>query len=734
MSKAKKTPADIASAKRASWQKKASEELRGAPLESLTKTTAEGIDIAPLYTSEDAEGLPHMGSLPGEAPFLRGPRASMYTHRPWTIRQYAGFSTAEETNNFFRSALNAGQKGLSVAFDLATHRGYDSDHERVRGDVGKAGVAIDTVEDMKRLFDGIPLDSMSVSMTMNGAVLPVLASFIVAAEEQGVPAEKISGTIQNDILKEFMVRNTYIYPPSPSMRIVADIIEHTASNMPKFNSISISGYHMQEAGANLVQELAFTIADGLEYVKVATDRGLPVDSFAPRLSFFFCIGMNFFMEAAKLRAARYLWSHWMEKLFQPQDERSIMLRTHCQTSGASLSEQDAYNNIIRTTIEALAATLGGTQSLHTNSFDEAIGLPTAFSARIARNTQLILQNETGITDTVDPLAGSYYVENLTAEMIEKADALITEIQEMGGMTIAVQEGLPKREIEKMATARQARIDSGAQVIVGVNKFTPEDDIAVDVLEIDNDAVREKQMAALQSIRERRDDDAVTAALAAISTAATTQTGNLLSLAIDAMRVRATVGEVSQILTDVFGRYSGKPEVVKNIYQEAYGGGPAIDAVKASFQKFQDETSEVPKLYMAKLGQDGHDRGAKVIASAFGDFGIEVDVGTLFQTPEEAADTAIETGAHIIGVSSLAAGHKTLLPELVQHLKEKGAEDILVICGGIIPQQDYQFLLDAGVAAIFGPGTPVPDAACTTLDAATDNMRRMHNYRKDRLSS
>ncbi|MFW2466845.1 MAG: methylmalonyl-CoA mutase [Candidatus Puniceispirillaceae bacterium] len=724
----------MASAKRASWQKKASEELRGAPLESLTKTTAEGIDIAPLYTSEDAEGLPHMGSLPGEAPFLRGPRASMYTHRPWTIRQYAGFSTAEETNNFFRSALNAGQKGLSVAFDLATHRGYDSDHERVRGDVGKAGVAIDTVEDMKRLFDGIPLDSMSVSMTMNGAVLPVLASFIVAAEEQGVPAEKISGTIQNDILKEFMVRNTYIYPPSPSMRIVADIIEHTASNMPKFNSISISGYHMQEAGANLVQELAFTIADGLEYVKVATDRGLPVDSFAPRLSFFFCIGMNFFMEAAKLRAARYLWSHWMEKLFQPQDERSIMLRTHCQTSGASLSEQDAYNNIIRTTIEALAATLGGTQSLHTNSFDEAIGLPTAFSARIARNTQLILQNETGITDTVDPLAGSYYVENLTAEMIEKADALITEIQEMGGMTIAVQEGLPKREIEKMATARQARIDSGAQVIVGVNKFTPEDDIAVDVLEIDNDAVREKQMAALQSIRERRDDDAVTAALAAISTAATTQTGNLLSLAIDAMRVRATVGEVSQILTDVFGRYSGKPEVVKNIYQEAYGGGPAIDAVKASFQKFQDETSEVPKLYMAKLGQDGHDRGAKVIASAFGDFGIEVDVGTLFQTPEEAADTAIETGAHIIGVSSLAAGHKTLLPELVQHLKEKGAEDILVICGGIIPQQDYQFLLDAGVAAIFGPGTPVPDAACTTLDAATDNMRRMHNYRKDRLSS
>ena len=734
MSKTKKISADINGAKRASWQKKASEELRDTPLESLTKPTAEGIDIAPLYTSEDVEGLPHMGSLPGEAPFVRGPRASMYTHRPWTIRQYAGFSTAEETNEFFRTALNAGQKGLSVAFDLATHRGYDSDHERVRGDVGKAGVAIDTVEDMKRLFDGIPLDSMSVSMTMNGAVLPVLASFIVAAEEQGVPAEKLSGTIQNDILKEFMVRNTYIYPPTPSMRIVADIIEHTAHNMPKFNSISISGYHMQEAGANLVQELAFTLADGLEYVKVATERGLPVDSFAPRLSFFFCIGMNFFMEAAKLRAARYLWSHWMEKLFQPDDERSVMLRTHCQTSGASLSEQDAYNNIIRTTIEALAATLGGTQSLHTNSFDEAIGLPTAFSARIARNTQLILQNEAGITDTVDPLAGSYYVENLTAELIEKANALITEIQEMGGMTIAVQEGLPKREIEKMATARQANIDSGAQVIVGVNKFTSEEEVAVDVLEIDNDAVREKQMEALRGIRERRDDDAVDAALAAITTAATTETGNLLSLVIDAMRVRATVGEVSQTLTDVFGRYSGEPEVVKNIYQDAYGDGPAIDAVRSSFQKFQDETSEVPQLYMAKLGQDGHDRGAKVIASAFGDFGIEVNMGTLFQTPEEAADTAIETGAHIIGVSSLAAGHKTLLPELVQCLKDKGAEDILVICGGIIPQQDYQFLLDAGVAAIFGPGTPVPDAACTTLDAATDNMRRMHNYRKDRLSS
>ncbi len=733
MHNTKKTSHNAAQTQRELWQNKAAKELRDAPLESLTKKTPEGIDIEPLYTSEITENLPHMGSIPGEAPFLRGPRATMYTHRPWTIRQYAGFSTAEETNAFFRSALAAGQKGLSVAFDLATHRGYDSDHERVRGDVGKAGVAIDTVEDMKRLFEGIPLDSMSVSMTMNGAVLPVLASFIVAAEEQGVPAEALSGTIQNDILKEFMVRNTYIYPPEPSMRIVADIIEHTASFMPKFNSISISGYHLQEAGANLVQELAFTLADGLEYVKVATDRGLPVDSFAPRLSFFFCIGMNFFMEAAKLRAARYLWSQWMEKLFQPQDERSMMLRTHCQTSGASLTEQDAYNNVIRTTVEALAATLGGTQSLHTNSFDEAIGLPTPFSARIARNTQLILQNEAGITDTVDPLAGSYYVENLTAELIEKANALITEVQEMGGMTIAVQKGMPKREIEKMATARQARVDSGEDVIVGVNKFSPDEDVRVDVLEIDNDAVREKQSAALKTIRASRYEPAVTTALDALASAAKSGSGNLLALTITAIRARATVGEVSQTLSAVFSRYSGHSETVKDIYKDAHGKSPALDAVNASFQKFQDETSEIPKLYMAKIGQDGHDRGAKVIASAFGDFGIEVEVGTLFQTPDEAADTAIEVGAHIIGVSSLAAGHKTLMPQLIESLKEKGAEDILVICGGIIPQKDYQFLLDAGVAAIFGPGTPVPDAACKTLDAASVHMKRMHNYRKDRLS-
>jgi len=719
--------------KKAQWTEMATAELKGRTPETLRTTTAEGIDIAPLYTSSDLEGLTHLDTMPGEAPFTRGPRATMYTVRPWTIRQYAGFSTAEETNKFFHKALNAGQKGLSVAFDLATHRGYDSDHARVRGDVGKAGVAIDTVEDMKRLFDGIPLQDMSVSMTMNGAVLPVLSAFIVAGEEQGVAQSVLSGTIQNDILKEFMVRNTYIYPPEPSMRIVADIISHTAQHMPKFNSISISGYHMQEAGANLVQELAFTLADGLEYVKAAQARGLNVDSFAPRLSFFFCIGMNFFMEAAKLRAARTLWARWMEKLFQPENEKSLMLRTHCQTSGASLAEQDPYNNIIRTTIEAMAGALGGTQSLHTNSFDEAIGLPTDFSARIARNTQLILQHETGITDTVDPLAGSYYVENLTAELIEKADALITDIQNMGGMTEAVLEGFPKREIEKMATARQARIDNGEDVIVGVNKYRPQDDSAVEVLDIDNDAVRVGQTQALAKIRAERDEKAVADSLAALQDAARNNTGNLLALSIEAMRARASVGELSSALEAVFGRYTGKQETIRNVYRQTYGSGPEIDAVETAFTRFFDEAREAPILYMAKLGQDGHDRGAKVISSAFGDFGMDVRVGTLFQTPEEAAQTAIDMGAHIIGVSSLAAGHKTLLPELINILKQKQAEDILVICGGIIPQQDYQYLYDAGVAAIFGPGTAIPEAATKTLDAATDNLMRMHNYRNDRLS-
>ncbi|MGB1181344.1 MAG: methylmalonyl-CoA mutase, partial [Candidatus Puniceispirillaceae bacterium] len=569
---------------------------------------------------------------------------------------------------------------------------------------------------------------------MNGAVLPVLASFIVAGEEQGVSQDQLSGTIQNDILKEFMVRNTYIFPPAPSMRIISDIIGHTAEHMPKFNSISISGYHMQEAGANLVQELAFTLADGLEYVKAAAEKGLDVDKFAPRLSFFFCIGMNFFMEAAKLRAARTLWARWMEKLFNPRDERSLMLRTHCQTSGASLAEQDPYNNIIRTTIEAMAATLGGTQSLHTNSFDEAISLPTDFSARIARNTQLILQHETGITDTVDPLAGSYYVENLTADLISKANSLITEIQDMGGMTKAVQDGLPKREIEKMATARQARVDSGQDVIVGVNKFKLSDEEPIDILDIDNDAVRARQTERLNEIRKRRDENAVSDALSKLKLAAKDEDKNLLAATIDAMRARASVGEVSDALEEIFGRFAGQTETVKDIYKNTYGAAEEIDNIKVSLNTFINTTSETPVLYMAKLGQDGHDRGAKVIASAFGDFGLDVRVGDLFQTPEEAADTAIAMGAHIIGVSSLAAGHKTLLPELIAVLKDKGAEDILVICGGIIPQQDYQFLYDAGVAAIFGPGTPVPDAARETLNKATDHLKRMHNYRQDRLAT
>ena len=718
---------------KADWASTAANELCGKPLQDLTRQTPEQIDVEPLYIAADLAGLDHLDSNPGQAPFTRGIRATMYTNRPWTIRQYAGFSTAEETNAFFKKALSAGQKGLSVAFDLATHRGFDSDHPRVKGDVGKAGVAIDTVEDMKRLFKDIPLDQMSVSMTMNGAVLPVLASFIVAGEEQGVSQDQLSGTIQNDILKEFMVRNTYIFPPAPSMRIISDIIGHTAEHMPKFNSISISGYHMQEAGANLVQELAFTLADGLEYVRAAAEKGLDVDKFAPRLSFFFCIGMNFFMEAAKLRAARTLWARWMEKLFNPKDERSLMLRTHCQTSGASLAEQDPYNNIIRTTIEAMAATLGGTQSLHTNSFDEAISLPTDFSARIARNTQLILQHETGITDTVDPLAGSYYVENLTADLISKANSLITEIQDMGGMTKAVQDGLPKREIEKMATARQARVDSGQDVIVGVNKFKLSDEEPIDILDIDNDAVRARQTERLNEIRKRRDENAVSDALSKLKLAAKDEDKNLLAATIDAMRARASVGEVSDALEEIFGRFAGQTETVKDIYKNTYGAAEEIDNIQVSLNAFVNTTSETPVLYMAKLGQDGHDRGAKVIASAFGDFGLDVRVGDLFQTPEEAAGTAIAMGAHIIGVSSLAAGHKTLLPELIAVLKDKGAEDILVICGGIIPQQDYKFLYDAGVAAIFGPGTPVPDAAREVLNKATDHLKRMHNYRQDRLA-
>jgi len=715
------------------WKKNALNELKKTEIDSFVVETPEGIVIKPLYTSSDVNGIDHLDTIPGEAPFLRGPKATMYTGRPWTVRQYAGFSTASESNAFYKKNLAAGQKGLSVAFDLATHRGYDSDHERVYGDVGKAGVAIDSVEDMKILFDGIPLDKMSVSMTMNGAVLPVLAGYIVAAEEQGVDVEKLSGTIQNDILKEFMVRNTYIYPPEPSMRIVSDIIQFTSKKMPKFNSISISGYHMQEAGASLVQELAFTLADGLEYIRAATQRGLLVDDFAPRLSFFFAIGMNFFMEAAKLRAARYLWSKWTKKLFDCNNPKSQMLRTHCQTSGASLQEQDPYNNIIRTTIEALAATLGGTQSLHTNSFDEAIGLPTEFSAKIARNTQLILQHETGITDTVDPLAGSYFVENLTKELIEKADELIEKIEDMGGMTVAVINGFPKSEIEISATKRQAKIDSGEQVIVGVNKFKSDQQDLIDVLDIDNKVVREEQITKLNQIKNTRNAVDVNNALDNLKKAAENNTGNLLELSIEAVRARATVGEISFALEEVYGRYGVKQQVIKDVYKNTYSNKDDFVEVDSALTKFKKIAGENPKIFMAKLGQDGHDRGAKVIASAFTDIGFNVEIGTLFQTPAEAVEQAIQSNVHVIGVSSLAAGHKTLIPELIQELKNRHADDILVVCGGVIPSQDYQFLYDVGVSAIFGPGTSIPHAASTTINKASEQLMRMHNFRKARIS-
>ncbi len=715
------------------WKKNALNELKKTEIDSFVVETPEGIVIKPLYTSSDVNGIDHLDTIPGEAPFLRGPKATMYTGRPWTVRQYAGFSTASESNAFYKKNLAAGQKGLSVAFDLATHRGYDSDHERVYGDVGKAGVAIDSVEDMKILFDGIQLDKMSVSMTMNGAVLPVLAGYIVAAEEQGVDVEKLSGTIQNDILKEFMVRNTSIYPPEPSMRIVSDIIQFTSKKMPKFNSISISGYHMQEAGASLVQELAFTLADGLEYIRAATQRGLLVDDFAPRLSFFFAIGMNFFMEAAKLRAARYLWSKWTKKLFDCKNPKSQMLRTHCQTSGASLQEQDPYNNIIRTTIEALAATLGGTQSLHTNSFDEAIGLPTEFSAKIARNTQLILQHETGITDTVDPLAGSYFVENLTKELIEKADELIEKIEDMGGMTVAVINGFPKSEIEISATKRQAKIDSGEQVIVGVNKFKSDQQDLIDVLDIDNKVVREEQITKLNQIKNTRNAVDVNNALDNLKKAAENNTGNLLELSIEAVRARATVGEISFALEEVYGRYGVKQQVIKDVYKNTYSNKDDFVEVDSALTKFKKIAGENPKIFMAKLGQDGHDRGAKVIASAFTDIGFNVEIGTLFQTPAEAVEQAIKSNVHVIGVSSLAAGHKTLIPELIQELKNRHADDILVVCGGVIPSQDYQFLYDVGVSAIFGPGTSIPHAASTTINKASEQLMRMHNFRKARIS-
>jgi len=694
--------------KKDAWRSLAEAELRGKSPDDLTWKTLEGIDVAPVYTEDDLSDVAHLGSIPGEAPFTRGVKATMYAGRPWTIRQYAGFSTAEDSNAFYRRALDAGQQGVSVAFDLATHRGYDSDHDRVQGDVGKAGVAIDSVEDMKILFDGIPLEKVSVSMTMNGAVIPILANFIVAGEEQGVDRAALSGTIQNDILKEFMVRNTYIYPPEPSMRIIADIIEYTSAGMPKFNSISISGYHMQEAGANLVQELAFTLADGREYVRAAIARGMDVDAFAGRLSFFFAIGMNFFMEAAKLRAARLLWHRIMSE-FEPKNPKSSMLRTHCQTSGVSLQEQDPYNNVVRTAYEAMAAVLGGTQSLHTNSFDEAIALPTQFSSRIARNTQLILQNETGVTNVVDPLAGSYYVEKLTHDLAEEAWKLIEEVEEMGGMTKAVASGMPKLRIEEAAATRQALIDKGDEVIVGVNRFRLEKEDEIDILDIDNAAVRDSQIARLNSIRRTRDEAACQAALDALSTGAS-GTGNLLELAVEAARARATVGEISMAMEKVFGRHRAEVKTLAGVYGAAYEGDEGFAAIQKSVEAFAEGEGRRPRMLVVKMGQDGHDRGAKVIATAFADIGFDVDVGPLFQTPAEAAQDAVDNDVHVVGISSQAAGHKTLAPQLVQALKEAGAEEIIVICGGVIPQQDYQFLYDAGVRAIFGPGTNIPAAA------------------------
>ncbi len=703
------------------WRRRAEKELRDRPLDSLTWHTPEGINVEPVHTEEDSEGLAHTGSMPGFPPFTRGPRATMYAGRPWTIRQYAGFSTAEESNAFYRKGLAAGQQGVSVAFDLATHRGYDSDHPRVEGDVGKAGVAIDSVEDMKVLFDGIPLEKVSVSMTMNGAVIPVLASFIVAGEEQGVDRAQLSGTIQNDILKEFMVRNTYIYPPEPSMRIVADIIEYTSKEMPRFNSISISGYHMQEAGANLVQELAFTLADGREYVRTAIARGMDVDAFAGRLSFFFAIGMNFFMEAAKLRAARFLWHRIMSE-FEPKQEKSLMLRTHCQTSGVSLQAQDPYNNIVRTAYEALSAVLGGTQSLHTNSFDEAIALPTEFSARIARNTQLILQNETGITKVVDPLAGSYYVEKLTADLIDEAWKLIEEVEEMGGMTKAVASGMPKLRIEEAAARRQAAVDKGDEVIVGVNKFRLEQEDPIEIRDVDNVAVRDAQIARLEQIRATRDAGAVEKALGGLETAAREGRGNLLALAVEAARARATVGEISMAMEKAFGRHRAEVKTLAGVYGAAYEGDEGFAAIQRDVEKFAEEEGRRPRMLVVKMGQDGHDRGAKVIATAFADIGFDVDVGPLFQTPEEAAQDAVDNDVHIVGISSQAAGHKTLAPKLIEALKAQGAEDIIVICGGVIPQQDYEFLEKAGVKAIFGPGTNIPEAARDILRLVREAQR------------
>ena len=698
------------------WDALVEKETGGRRATDLMWRTPEGIDVKPLYTETDLEGLEHLDSLPGFAPFVRGPRATMYTGRPWTLRQYAGYSTAQESNAFYRRNLEAGQTGLSIAFDLATHRGYDSDHPRVTGDVGKAGVAIDSVEDMKILFDGIPLDRMSVSMTMNGAVLPVMAMYIVAAEEQGVASGALAGTVQNDILKEFMVRNTYIYPPEPSMRIVADIIAFTSKEMPRFNPISISGYHMQEAGATAVQELAFTLADGIEYVRAALRGGLDVDAFAPRLSFFFGIGMNFFMEVAKLRAARLLWADLMKELFAPSNPRSLMLRTHCQTSGVSLTSQDPYNNVVRTAVEALAATLGGTQSLHTNAFDEALALPTEASARIARNTQLILREETGITRVVDPLAGSYYVESLTASLAGAARSLIDEVEALGGMTRAVTAGMPKLRIEEAAARRQARVDRGEDVVVGVNRFVSDDDAGeVDILDIDNTAVREAQVARLVRIRSERAQALWRESLEALRACAQSGEGNLLRCAVDAARARATVGEISDALERVWTRHRAVTPSISGVYGAAYEGDEGFARIRADVEAFAREEGRRPRMLVVKLGQDGHDRGARIIATAFADLGFDVDVGPLFQTPEEAARQAIENDVHVVGVSSQAAGHKTLVPALVEALRALDAADIAVVCGGVIPPQDYEMLRSAGVSAIYGPGAHIPAAAAEVLE-------------------
>jgi methylmalonyl-CoA mutase len=698
----------------AEWQAAAQRSLKGKPLEGLTWHTPEGIEVKPLYTKADVQGLPYTDTLPGFAPFVRGPQATMYAVRPWTIRQYAGFSTAEESNAFYRQALQAGAQGVSVAFDLATHRGYDSDHPRVTGDVGKAGVAIDSVEDMKILFDGIALDQVSVSMTMNGAVLPVLAGYVVAAEEQGVSQAQLSGTIQNDILKEFMVRNTYIYPPEPSMRIIGDIIAYTSASMPKFNSISISGYHMQEAGANQALELAFTLADGKAYVQTALARGLDVDDFAGRLSFFWAVGMNFYLEIAKMRAARLLWARIMQG-FGAKQPKSLMLRTHSQTSGWSLTEQDPYNNVVRTTVEAMAAVFGGTQSLHTNSFDEAIALPTAFSSRIARNTQLILQEESQITRVVDPWAGSYMMEKLTQDMADKAWAMIEEVDAMGGMTRAVESGWAKLKIEASAAQKQARIDSGQDVIVGVNKYRLAQEDPVEILEVDNHKVRENQIARLKTLRATRDGGAVTQALEALTQAAQSGQGNLFELAIEAMRWRATVGEVSDALEKVFGRHRADTQKVTGVYAQAYDSAEGWAQLQHEIAEFAQQHGRRPRVMVAKLGQDGHDRGAKVVATAYADLGFDVDMGPLFQTPEECARQAIENDVHAVGVSTLAAGHKTLVPAIIASLKAQGADDIIVFVGGVIPKQDYEFLYQAGVKGIYGPGTPIPASAKDVLE-------------------